>query len=238
MGTATILLQVRMLHGIRATHLGRARGYGITRESMWETRMIIVLLKKQKAIAQRHPLEVRVVVQQARFSQPKYSWLGPTPCRVALISPSGGGKTSAVATWFNQIAPLCDRWHIFSSTVDHDRTYKPMKDYITKAQDDRQIDTDDAEENPFHDSLKDFDMVLSHAKKRSTEAEQEGSNVAPQTLILIDDLLTGYRNNHVLEIAFIRSRHWGCNIAILSQVLRGLSSTVRKNNPRCLVEAT
>ena len=72
-------------------------------------------------------------------------------------------------------------------------------------------------------------MVLSGAKKRTTEAEDEGARVATQTLILIDDLLGGYRNNKVLEIAFTRSRHWGCNIAILSQVLRSLSPTIRKN---------
>ncbi len=64
--------------------------------------------------------------------------------------------------------------------------------------------------------------------KRTTEAEDEGARVATQTLILIDDLLGGYRNNKVLEIAFTRSRHWGCNIAILSQVLRSLSPVIRK----------
>ncbi len=104
-----------------------------------------------------------------------------------------------------------------------------MKTWITKALEDRQIDMEDPEENPFHDSLKDFDMVLSGAKKRTTEAENEGASLATQTLILIDDLLGGYRNNKVLEIAFTRSRHWGCNIVILSQVLRGLSPVIRKN---------
>ena len=177
----------------------------------------------------RHPLEVKpVVIQQARFQQPRYPWLGRTPARAAFISPSGGGKTSALVTWFQQLAPLCDRWHLFSSTIDHDKTYKPMRDYITKALEERQIDTEDPEENPFHDSLKDFDLVLAGAKKRTTEAEQEGAGVATQTLIIIDDLLTGYRNNKVLEIAFTRSRHWGCNIAILSQVMRGMSPTIRK----------
>ena len=53
--------------------------------------------------------------------------------------------------------------------------------------------------------------------------------MATQTLIIIDDLLTGYKNNKVLEIAFTRSRHWGCNIAILFQVLLGMSTTVRQN---------
>lgn len=177
-----------------------------------------------------HPLTVRPQVdQKKRYRQPKFSQLGPTPMRMALISPTGFGKTSAGLTAANALIPIMDRIHVFSGTIDADPSLAKFKTDIKAMLRAKGVDYGDKLEEPFHSSLADLDLQLQEAAKRSKEAADLGGT--SQTLFFIDDLLQEYRGHaatKTLEKLFYSGRHYGISILILSQVWRALSPIVRK----------
>ena len=45
-----------------------------------------------------------------------------------LLGDTGSGKTSAAFVIFKHLFPICTRWHIISSTIEHDGSFEEMKD--------------------------------------------------------------------------------------------------------------
>ncbi len=72
-----------------------------------------------------HPLTVRPeVIQGQRVEQPVHESLRDLPARIALVAPTGFGKTQVAITIANALLPLMSRTHIFSATIDEDPSYK------------------------------------------------------------------------------------------------------------------
>ena len=164
-----------------------------------------------------------VVVQEHRYPQPRAGEsIGPAPSRSCLCSPSGSGKSSAGMTHLNAYFPVCTRIHLFSSTLELDPTYGPMRKKIREMLVSRGVDLDDPEEKFEHDTLADLGLVVNAAMKRTKEAMQAGAKSMPITYFYIDDFLggsadsAGYRNNAELDRAFSRGRHAGAVVLLLS----------------------
>ena len=49
---------------------------------------------------------------------------------MALIAPTGFGKTQSMLTIANALFPLMDRTHVFSSTIDDDPSYEKFKNVL------------------------------------------------------------------------------------------------------------
>ena len=176
-----------------------------------------------------HPLTVRpTVVQTKRYRQPSHSQLGPLPARYCFAAASGSGKTEAALTAARALLPVMDRVHLFSGSIEHDPALEPFKALVKEHLRKRAVSFD--EEEPFHSSLKDLDVQISEAAKRSKEAEAHGGGF--QTLFFIDDLLSQYRGaaaTKTLERLFYQGRHFGITVLLLSQSYRtGISPVIRR----------
>ena len=176
------------------------------------------------------------VVQERRYPQPRAGEsIGPAPSRNVLASPSGAGKSQAALTHLNAYFSICSRIHIFSSTLEIDPTYGPMRKKVREMLVGRGVDIEDPEEKFEHDSLADLSLVVNQAMKRTKEAMESGAKSMPLAYLYIDDFLggtensAGYRNNAELDRAFSRGRHAGLVILLLTQTWKGLSTTIRKN---------
>ena len=178
-----------------------------------------------------------VVVQEHRYPQPRAGEsIGPAPSRSVLSSNSGSGKSSAGMTHLNAYFPVCTRIHLFSSTLELDPTYAPMRKKIREMLVSRGVDVDDPEEKFEHETLADLGLAVNAAMKRTKEALDSGAKSMPLTYFYIDDFLGGtsdggggYRNNAELDRLFSRGRHAGAVILLLTQTWKGLSTTIRKN---------
>ena len=138
-------------------------------------------------------------------------------------------------THMNAYFPVCTRVHLFSSTLELDPTYGPMRKKIREMLISRGVDIEDAEEKFEHETLADLGIVVNGAMKRTREALDSGAKSMPLTYLYIDDFLggtsdggAGYRNNAELDRAFSRGRHSGLVILLLTQSWKGLSTTTRK----------
>ena len=93
--------------------------------------------------------------------QSKYEHCGKLPMRSVILGPSGSGKTILQNMILDIYRACFSRIYIFSPSIDVDRTWEPVKDYIEK-----QMTMKESDENPIY-----FDNYDSAAleKKHSTQ---------------------------------------------------------------------
>ena len=73
-------------------------------------------------------------VKEYTSKQSKYDVVGKLPLRDILLAPSGGGKGVLISNMILDIYRDCfDRIYLFSPSIDVDKTWKPVKEYIEKS---------------------------------------------------------------------------------------------------------
>ena len=66
--------------------------------------------------------------------QSKYDVVGKLPLRDIILGPSGAGKGILISNMILDIYKDCfDRIYLFSPSIDVDKTWKPVKEYIEKS---------------------------------------------------------------------------------------------------------
>ena len=66
--------------------------------------------------------------------QSKYEVVGKLPLRDIILGPSGAGKGILISNMILDIYKDCfDRIFLFSPSIDVDKTWRPVKEYIEKS---------------------------------------------------------------------------------------------------------
>ena len=80
------------------------------------------------------PMITLVKCKEFTSKQSKYDVVGKLPLRDILLAPSGGGKKVLMSNMILDIYKDCfDRIYLFSPSIDVDKTWKPVKEYIEKS---------------------------------------------------------------------------------------------------------
>ena len=82
-----------------------------------------------------HPIIKPIDVKEYTSKQSKYDVVGKLPLRDIVLGPSGAGKGVLLSNMILDIYKGCfDRIFIFSPSIDVDKTWIPVKEYIEKSQ--------------------------------------------------------------------------------------------------------
>ena len=82
-----------------------------------------------------HPIIKPIDVKEYTSKQSKYDVVGKLPLRDIVLGPSGAGKGVLLSNMILDIYKNCfDRIYIFSPSIDVDKTWIPVKDYIENSQ--------------------------------------------------------------------------------------------------------
>ena len=74
-----------------------------------------------------------IKVQEYTLKQSPYEVCGKLPIRSVILGPSGSGKTVLLQNMILDIYRDCfSRIYIFSSSMEVDQTWRPVKEYIEK----------------------------------------------------------------------------------------------------------
>ena len=78
-----------------------------------------------------HPNIKPIDVKEFTSKQRKYEVVGRLPLRDIILGPSGAGKGVLLSSMILDIYRGCfDRIFIFSPSIDVDKTWQPVKEYI------------------------------------------------------------------------------------------------------------
>ena len=147
-----------------------------------------------------------------------------------LLGDTGSGKTSAAFIIFKELFHLCTRWHIISSTIEHDGSFEEMKDMIYEGLRQQGIDADEDPQEKFcHESLDALAGIVQQARRRTHLAKEADQKFLPQAFLYIDDIISFMRHSSMLDRLMATSRHIGLNIVLNSQQYVGLSTLQRKS---------
>ena len=165
------------------------------------------------------------------YPQSKTSIMGKLPIRALCLGPGSSGKSTMLTRLlideqfyggkFSRIF-----WISPSATVDD--SLDPLREYVKTIQDQ---DSDPS----FHDE---FDAefikgILDKQKKITEYLKSIKSKQRYNVCIIIDDHADNpaamHRAGGVLEILFVRARHFGVSTVVSSQKLKLISPTVRVN---------
>ena len=82
-----------------------------------------------------HPTIKPIDVKEFTSKQSKYEVVGKLPLRDIILGPSGAGEGVLLSNMILDIYKGCfDRIFIFSPSIDDDKTWIPVKEYIEKSQ--------------------------------------------------------------------------------------------------------
>ena len=177
-----------------------------------------------------HPLTVKPLGGSNQYEQCKFLQFQPNPGRYMLLGDTGSGKTSAAFIIFKELFHLCTRWHIISSTIEHDGSFEEMKDMIYEGLRQQGIDADEDPQEKFcHESLDALAGIVQQARRRTRLAKEADQKYLPQTFLYIDDMISFMRHSSMLDRLMATSRHIGLNIVLNSQQYVGLSTLQRKS---------
>ena len=77
------------------------------------------------------PIIKPIKVKEFKTKQSKYDIVGQLPIRSILLAPSGGGKGALLQNMILDIYRGCfERIYIFSPSIQVDKTWTPVKEYI------------------------------------------------------------------------------------------------------------
>ena len=72
-----------------------------------------------------------IKVKEFTSKQSKYDVVGKLPLRDIILGPSGAGKGILISNMILKIYKGCfDRIYLFSPSIDVDKTWLPVKEYI------------------------------------------------------------------------------------------------------------
>ena len=162
--------------------------------------------------------------------QSKYDVVGKLPLRDIILGPSGAGKGILISNMILDIYKDCfDRIYLFSPSIDVDKTWKPVKEYIEKSlkvnPDKEKIYFDHYDAEALQDIIATQHKVAEHMK------EQHYTKIY-QILIVIDDFAddaTFSRHSKLLHSLFTRGRHSMISTIVSTQKYRAISNIIRVN---------
>ena len=122
-----------------------------------------------------------------------------------------------------------DRIYVFSPSIDVDKTWIPVKEYIEKSQ---KVDT--KKEQLFFDSYdaEALEKIVSTQHKVAEHMKSKGFTKIYQVLIVVDDFADNTdfsRHSKLLHALFTRGRHSFISTIVSTQKYRAISNIIRVN---------
>ena len=177
-----------------------------------------------------HPIIKPIDVKEYTSKQSKYDVVGKLPLRDIILGPSGAGKGVLLSNMILEIYRGCfDRIYIFSPSIDVDKTWIPVKEYIEKSQ-----KVDLKKEKLFFDSYdaEALENIVSTQHKVAEHMKTKGYTKIYQVLIIVDDFADDpifSRHSKLLHALFTRGRHSFISTIVSTQKYRAISNIIRVN---------
>lgn len=177
-----------------------------------------------------HPIIKPIDVKEYTSKQSKYDVVGKLPLRDIILGPSGAGKGVLLSNMILDIYKGCfDRIYIFSPSIDVDKTWIPVKEYIEKSQ-----KVDLKKEKLFFDSYdaEALENIVSTQHKVAEHMKSKGFTKIYQVLIIVDDFADDpsfSRHSKLLHALFTRGRHSFISTIVSTQKYRAISNIIRVN---------
>ena len=189
------------------------------------TNIIYILLSKY--FYNMKKTEVPIVkpakMKEYEFKQSKHDVAPRIPFSQIVVGPSGSGKTILLQSMILDLYRDCfSRIFIFSSSINVDSVWLPVKDYIEK-----HLKVDTKKEKTYLEYILDL-----HHKINKYQKDHDFKQLF-SVFIIIDDFVDDTRfsrHNSLLNALCIRGRHFGCNIISRTQKFNGLSTIIRVNS--------
>ena len=169
-------------------------------------------------------------VKEYTSKQSKYDVVGKLPLRDIILGPSGAGKGVLLSNMILDIYRGCfDRIYIFSPSVNVDKTWVPVKEYIEKSQ---KVDPDKEQIYFDHYDPEALESIVSTQTKLAEHMKAKGYTKIYQILIVIDDFADDSsfsRHSKLLHALFTRGRHSMISTIVSTQKYRAISNIIRVN---------
>ena len=164
------------------------------------------------------------------FTQSKYDVAPRIPFSMVITGQSGSGKTVLLSNLILNIYRGCfSRVFIWSSSIDLDPVWTPVKDYVENT-----LKIDTKKEKVFFDAFNIDEMQVLNLQHKINEFQKKnGETKLFSVLFLVDDFIdqaSFAKHNNLLNALYIKARHYGVNIISSSQKYNGLSTTTRTNS--------
>ena len=177
------------------------------------------------------PVVTPYKTKEYTFTQSNYDIAPRIPFSMVITGQSGSGKTVLLSNLILNIHRGCfSRIFIWSSSIDLDPVWTPVKDYVEK-----RLKVDTNKEKVFFDTfnIDEMQKVLDLQHKINQYQKKNGFSKLYSVLFLIDDFIdqaSFAKHNILLNALYIKARHYGVNIISSSQKYNGLSTTIRTNS--------
>ena len=165
------------------------------------------------------------------FTQSNYEVAPRIPFSMVITGQSGSGKTVLLSNLILDIYKGCfSRIFIWSSSIDLDPVWTPVKKYIEK-----DLNVNPEKEKVYFDTfnIDEMQKVLDLQHKINQFQKKNEHPKLFSVLFLIDDFIdqaSFAKHNNLLNALYIKARHYGVNIISSSQKYNGLSTTIRTNS--------
>ena len=162
--------------------------------------------------------------------QSKYDVVGKLPLRDIILGPSGAGKGILISNMILEIYKDCfDRIYLFSPSIDVDKTWKPVREYIEKS-----LKVNPEKEKIYFDhyDAEALENIISTQHKIAEHMKQQNHTKIFQILIVIDDFADDAsfsRHSKLLHALFTRGRHSMISTIVSTQKYRAISNIIRVN---------
>ena len=182
------------------------------------------------------PMITPIKVKEFTSKQSKYDVVGKLPLRDIILGPSGAGKGILISNMILDIYKDCfDRIYLFSPSIDVDKTWKPVKEYIEKS-----LKVNPDKENIYfnHYDAEALENIISTQHKIAEHMKQQNYTKIDQILIVIDDFAddpTFSRHSKLLHALFTRGRHSMISTIVSTQKYRAISNIIRVNAPNLYI---
>ena len=177
-----------------------------------------------------HPTIKPIDVKEFTSKQSKYEVVGKLPLRDIILGPSGAGKGVLLSNMILDIYKGCfDRIFIFSPSIDVDKTWIPVKEYIEKSQ---KVDTKKEKLYYDHYDAEALENIVSTQHKVAEHMKTKGYTKIFQILIIVDDFADDpvfSRHSKLLHALFTRGRHSFISTIVSTQKYRAISNIIRVN---------
>ena len=177
-----------------------------------------------------HPNIKPIDVKEFTSKQSKYEVVGRLPLRDIILGPSGAGKGVLLSNMILDIYRGCfDRIFIFSPSIEVDKTWIPVKEYIEKSH-----KVDPKKEKIYYDhyDAEALENIVSTQHKVAEFMKTKGHTKIYQILIIVDDFAddpTFSRHSKLLHALFTRGRHSFISTIVSTQKYRAISNIIRVN---------
>jgi hypothetical protein len=176
------------------------------------------------------PIIKPIDVKEYTSKQSKYDVVGKLPLRDIILGPSGAGKGILLSNMILDIYKGCfDRIYIFSPSINVDKTWVPVKDYIEKSQ---KVDPSKEQIYFDHYDAAALEHIVATQTKLAEHMKSKGYTKIFQILIVIDDFAddTSFsRHSKLLHALFTRGRHSMISTIVSTQKYRAISNIIRVN---------